>query len=356
MACLHPIKIKNRRYEKFDVLKLNNYCVKVIGVEHCIPSFRGRTISTTEDPFDGFSYHDCYTYLPPDFYIYVPCGRCVECKKTKRLQWAFRLITECRSHLHNTFITLTIAPKYYKDIYNNPRKYLKLFIDRLRKRLGYRPKYFIVPEIGQDDRYTHRLHFHGIIFNTPKDMLPYKTIQDTWNYGRTDTGYCNDKTCNYVVKYILKDYKKDLGVDFKPFVHCSNGIGLSYLDKKDVVSWHINGFDFRDYCKIGDVVYPMSPYYRDKVYSDDVKVVKMVNRIWDVVPWFEKSFHGRTFTSPFDYYQAVASYYRWTLKQGLSDPLPKLKNYGCFDVSDFDRVDFINVKQNDLWQTMYFRK
>lgn len=347
MACLHPIKIKNRRYEKFDAVKLNNYCIQKIGIENCICTLKGEVLISNW--YEDAKYRKVYNYIPPDYYLYVPCGKCAECQKTKRLQWSFRLITHCRQYSDNAFVTLTIAPKYYKAIYKEPKKYLQLFIDRLRKRLGFRPEYFIVPEIGVDDRYTHRLHFHGIIFDTPESKIPYSTIIDTWQYGIVHVDATSDKTCHYVAKYILKDYKKELGINFKPFIFCCNGIGKSYLDDKNVIQWHVNGFDFRDYTKIGDVVFPLSPYYRDKIYSDEVKVVKMVNRIWDASLWFSKVFHGRTFDNPHAYYTAVDSYYRYTLRQGLSNPIIPPRDYSRFDVSNFDCVDFMNVEQNQLF-------
>lgn len=324
MPCLHPITIKNKRYQKMTKAELQDYMINRIGLANCI-AFQKNTYSR-----NGVSLPH-YQYYPPDYELKVPCGKCAECQKNKRLQWSIRLIVETRQYNHNTFITLTLAPKYYKWAFKNPKEPLKLYIDRLRKRIGFRPKYFIVPEIGQDQNYTQRLHYHGIIFGTDEDKIPYKVLRDCWTYGISDTGFCEDKTCNYVVKYILKDYGKD-GIKFKPFVFCSNGIGKAYLDNPNISKWHINNFDFRDYINFNGTLYPLPVYYKNHIYNDDVKLVKMLNKIYDSGP-FEVKFNGITYTDKSCYNDAINRFYDWTLNHDLSKPV-KFKDYGKLCISE----------------------
>lgn len=296
-----------------------------IGLANCIAFHKSNYFTAWGDPLPH------YEYYPPDYELKVPCGKCAECQKNRRLQWSVRLLVECRQYEHNTFITLTLAPKFYKWALKNPKEPLKLYIDRLRKKIGFRPKYFIVPEIGQDQKYSQRLHYHGIIFGTTPDKIPYLVLKSCWNYGISDTGYCNDKTCNYVVKYILKDYAKD-GIKFKPFVFCSNGIGKAYLDKPDVFKWHLNNFDFRDFINFEGNMYPLPVYYKNKLYDDDIKLVKMLNTIYDTAP-FERVFNGVTYSNRRVYADALKSYYDWTLRLKLSEKV-KFKNYGKLCISE----------------------
>lgn len=346
MPCLHPIKIRNKRYEKWDIVKLNNYCIEKIGVENCDIHLKGHRY--INDWFEEDKTLPVYEYIPPDYYLYVPCGRCVECLKNKRQQWAVRLLIESRQYEHNTFLTLTLSNEYEKEFRKDMKRPLMLYIDRLRKHLGYRPKYFFVAELGDEDEHTGRLHYHGILFNTDKKQLPYELQRSKWKYGHAFTGYCNDNTCNYVVKYVTKGNEpgKKLPKWFKPFVLVSNGIGKAYLDTVDK-SWHINGFDFRDVVKFGETIYPLPTYYRDKIYDEDVKLVKMLNRTKDWQSWFEKSFNGRVYDDPRLYREALDGYYRWSLASQLSNPLPPMRDsIGTLNaVNDFDRVDFLDVEQ-----------
>lgn len=336
MACLHPITIRNPRYRKLGKEGSREFVRKHARDDPRLQIYKGKVLIS--EWYDEDKYHYVYDYIIPDEYIQVPCGKCANCIKNKRQQWSIRLLIETRNYEQCCFITLTIAPKYYKKVFSDPKKYLKLYIDRLRKRIGYRPKYFIIPEIGTDQNYSNRLHFHGIIFDTPQSKIPYKVIRDSWQYGIADTGYCNDKTCNYVVKYILKDYEKEFGIKFKPFIMCSNGIGKSYLDNPSLKEWHINGFDFRDYIVFGNCRYPLPVYYRDKLYDEDVKFYKMLNRVFDETP-FEKVFNGITYRDLRSYRSAVDSFYNWTLLHDLSKPLTPIKDI----VGNLRNVDYRDI-------------
>ena len=48
---------------------------------------------------------------------------------------------------------------------------------------------------------TERLHLHGIVWGLGNG----KKVTDNWKYGITFTGYfVNEKTINYITKYMLK--------------------------------------------------------------------------------------------------------------------------------------------------------
>lgn len=345
MPCLHPLTISNPRYKDKDPVWLNNYCAFELGNQHCLPTYKGTYLHNADDFWKGHVLRNVYMFRPPDMYLKVPCGKCAECLKKLRRSWTIRLLYEVRKFEHNTFITLTLNDKYLEEFKDNPKRPLMLYIDRLRKHLGYRPRYFFVPELGDDEKYTGRLHYHGIIFDTASDKLPYSTQKGKWKYGVAFTGYCNDKTCRYVVKYMFKDYGLQ---GFKPFTLCSNGIGKSYLDKPNLQEWHINGFDFRDFISFEGQKYPLPVYYKNHLYDEDVKRVRMLNRISDIYEPFEAEFHGSKYTNPLLYQMRLDEYYSMTLKQGLSIPLKPISDYRG-SLGFYPNWDFSQIKEQTLF-------
>lgn len=198
-----------------------------------------------------------YRNISYPFSLYVPCGKCVECFKQKTNEWQLRIEYEAKETYANNgtilFDTLTyddyhiptikkIARKehiilppsedfsmtcfYYKDF--------KKFIDRLRTRLRNteldltdKLSYYLCSEYGEDDRYTHRPHYHILFFikkqfdNEQLKQLSH-LINECWYCGLTDgidrkTEYkflkdnvINSFTSmvklgNYLSKYVLKD-------------------------------------------------------------------------------------------------------------------------------------------------------
>lgn len=184
----------------------------------------------------------------------VPCGKCAECVKSKRIEWYFRSYEQINNTLKHggyvLFDTLTYnnanLPKISKLI--DCEKYeikdfscfshadFKGFLKRLRRQLEYHCgnssfKYFLTSEYGVNERFTHRPHYH-IMFFIESGVHPYtfsKLISKCWQKGRTDglpyqsrryvahhvygynLGYGMNtdfnvisSLCNYVAKYITK--------------------------------------------------------------------------------------------------------------------------------------------------------
>lgn len=220
---------------------------------------------------------------------FVPCGRCEECRDSKKYQWQFRLRCEldfCKKQKWNIgFFTLTydnanlpvICDAYYKDETQVPetpiacfsRTDVRTFIDNIRKRLFdlYRVtalRYMVCSEYGD---HTKRPHYHGIV-SFPPECDPKKVfelVHSQWKKGhvfpRYFTGGVDSHGYNhkpflitgdvegaavYGAKYVCKDLgfyaslrghelvdKDDplwkYAKDCLPF-HCqSRSIGKSYL-------------------------------------------------------------------------------------------------------------------------------
>lgn len=291
--------------------ELDAYCRDRVGLLHC-----------TQERIGSPDLH----WFPPDYYLQIPCGCCTECRKHKRNEWSIRLIIEMEQHKENTFVTLTLDDQYLERFKDDPKRPLKLFVDRVRKAIGRRPRYFFLPELGPK---THRLHYHGILFGTSKVELPYSLLRGKWQYGICDFGWVDHRTAHYVTKYMLK-YEQD----FKPWVLCSNGIGKSYLGTKSV-DWHINGFEPRNYINWHGRLYPLSQYYRRYLYDEDVKLCMMLNRT-QAPPPEEWELNGIIYDDFVAYSEARLSYYKYTLEHGLSFKLKSFKNKqnGKFCISE----------------------
>lgn len=177
---------------------------------------------------DGFS-------RPPD--LFVPCGRCLECKETRRNDWIRRIICESWLHSSNCFVTLT-----YDDAHLPfARLVSKGDIQRFLKRLRNSPRdygvpssdfrYFIVSEYGKK---FHRPHYHGILFGVDMSLPVWRkrfatlssdnhviytsdVLSEIWRNGFVSVDALTPQSVAYVVKYISKDdegfrlYSRGLG-------------------------------------------------------------------------------------------------------------------------------------------------
>ena len=76
---------------------------------------------------------------------------------------------------------------------------LRKFLERCRKKTGKSLKHWCVTELGED---RGRIHLHGIFFGNQAAEL----VIEKWKYGYVFIGnFVNEKTINYISKYMLKD-------------------------------------------------------------------------------------------------------------------------------------------------------
>lgn len=246
--------------------------------------------------------------------MWVPCGRCIHCRKRRASDWRLRLMHECRygNHENAIFVTLTIAPEHYKGLATPVQKYLREFFDIYRTYFAGStserapiPKHFFVEELGEE---RGRLHLHGIIWDSeffvPRravSSVPHKkfykkrwhdiyddqlemadNIRFCWRFGEqvfaasllTHQDIC--ASAGYIVKY-LTDTDKVYDYDFYARVYCSPGLGrdfLSFEQKRDIRSLYLGRkrpvFTLRGVDKSGrlvDYTYSIPKYYRDKSLS-----------------------------------------------------------------------------------------
>ena len=83
---------------------------------------------------------------------------------------------------------------------------IRRFLERIRKKTQKSRKHWFITEKGED---YDRIHLHGIIW-CERELI------DLWGYGFTYIGdYVNDKTINYITKYMLKVDEKHKGFQGK---------------------------------------------------------------------------------------------------------------------------------------------
>lgn len=276
--CLYPKLIKNRKY----IANKKNK-----GVIPPLPII----------DINGKKYKDTRVLEVP-----VGCGKCMECLKQKNREWAVRLQEEIRHDKTGKFITLTFSPEELEKLGNEIKAtgYLKdneiatlatrRFLERWRKDKKKSVKHWFVTELGQES--TEHIHIHGIIWTNESEEY----IKKKWKYGNIWVGkYTNEKTVNYITKYINKIDPKHK--EYKPKILTSQGIGKGYFNRTD---WMKNIYkqntDERYTTKQG-VKLALPIYYRNKIYTDEEK-----EKLWiDKLNKNERWVNGEKTTSEEEY-------------------------------------------------------
>lgn len=202
----------------------------------------------------------------------VGCGVCIECMKKRKIAWQVRLTEEIKHDKSAKFITLTfsednleklIKEAESEDAYIIAKIATRRFLERWRKKYKKSVKHWIISELGHEG--TERLHMHGLLFTEKTE----EEIEDRWGYGRIHIGeYVNERTINYITKYIVKLDKDREG--YRPVIMTSPGMGRGYLKTGDAEKNKFRGNDTREYYRLDSgkkVGLPM--YYRNAIYTEE---------------------------------------------------------------------------------------
>ena len=233
--------------------------------------------------------------------VQVPCGKCLECKKSYQNSWYVRFYEECNNWPNFIFFTLTYSndnvPFYvdnesgecYNTVYKEDvQKWVKYVRKTLSRRYGksLSIKYFITSEYGPR---TLRPHYHGIIWGV--DYGDFQTIAlDYWqkHFGFTTSELLSspkfssraDRSLRYVAKYCSKgsfeNYLVDEGKVNKTFHLISKGIGKSYVER--MKDWHlcisikdkkkrIETIVSRRFYSIKNYTYALPRYFKSLIYG-----------------------------------------------------------------------------------------
>jgi hypothetical protein len=152
--------------------------------------------------------------LDPEGDIFLPCGKCSECKSKRASEWAIRCKHEIACHDENCFITLTYDEEHLPSHLIVKDEFQK-FMKKVRKKAKSKLKYIVSHEYGGK---SGRPHHHVIIFGwspnhqkflmaAPQSGEPLFTsteISDLWKNGFHSIGEANEKTAYYIAAYSLK--------------------------------------------------------------------------------------------------------------------------------------------------------
>lgn len=301
MSCLFPSRIVNSRYRKYPFY-------------------------LDDKPF------------PPDYYIKIPCGVCVECRRAKANEWKLRLECEREVSKNALFITLTFDEVSYAEFRLDVGLAVRRFFERLRKEYKRYIKHWLITELCPS---SGRIHLHGVLFDVPLPINPtswtrsvYKKsgrgkygaflindgevartnewLRSFWKYGNTWVDILRPESIGYIVKYMLKPSTVD--PNYKPQLFPSKGLGKSYAQKNSAHHRLSDGTTSTRFMYKG---FPMSlpRYLSKKIFTDDERRSAVVKQFMH--PHFESSFRGVLYNSPYAYLDAVQT----TLESNLLHPL-----------------------------------
>lgn len=221
-------------------------------------------------------------------YVPVGCGKCIECCKQKAREWTIRLSEELRTKQPIYMVTLTFSEQSLRELTEYIKKYddikhkiyenelatlaVRRFLERWRKKYKKSVKHFLITELGHQQ--TERIHLHGFIFTDKPEE-----IEKIWNYGHIFIGqYVNQKTINYIVKYITKIDKDHKG--YKPKILCSKGIGSTYTQRTDIKLNKYNANNtIETYQTRQGIKLPLPIYYRNKIYTEQEREQLWLNKL-----------------------------------------------------------------------------
>lgn len=228
-------------------------------------------------------------------FVAVGCGKCFECLRKKKRNWQVRLLEEIKTRNDGKFVTLTFSERSLDSLENeiewSDNYYIRCnaiatlavrrFLERWRKRFKKSVRHWIVTELGQTS--TERIHLHGLLFtDESKDV-----IEERWAYGNVWVGdYVNERTINYIVKYVNKGDEKHKNYISK--VLCSRGIGANYLERNGSSYNKFNDKETRDvYVNRQGFKMNLPIYYRNKLYSEDERESLWLNRLDEKVRYVD---------------------------------------------------------------------
>lgn len=226
-------------------------------------------------------------------YIYANCGWCIECRKKIATEWRIRLYEELKYNRNASFVTLTFTPESIKEleekiIKNNVRGLkegeidvnilasyaVRLFTERWRKKYKKAPKHWLITELGHKN--SERIHLHGIIWNEGEEKQENidKEITKHWKYGNVFIGsYVNEKTINYICKYVTKLDKDHKG--YKQKIITSKGIGKNYLTNNTTNKFN-EELTNKKYRATTGVMLELPKYYKNKLWTEEER-----SKLWD---------------------------------------------------------------------------
>lgn len=186
---------------------------------------------------------------------------------------------ELKNHPENAqFVTMTYSDESLlkfeqEEALSVASRSIELFRKRWYKKYGKGIKHFLICELGGND--SERMHLHGIVW-TDKSK---EEIEEVWGYGYVDCGeFVNERTVNYIVKYIFKVDEKH--PNFITKIWTSKGIGQGYAENEGSQFNKFKGISTRDYYRMPSGLKVSLPIYlRNKIFDDDEREILWMQKL-----------------------------------------------------------------------------
>lgn len=227
--------------------------------------------------------------------MYVPCGKCPNCRSKSRYDLSTRIFFETSFAKSAYFITLTYSEdclplsKEGRPCFD--KKQVQDFMKRVRRRLEpTRLRFFLTCEYGDGkdaQKYLNqygtefgRSHYHAIfICDTKRTLREMRDIvSESWSFGYTSVSSCSMARIQYATQYALKDedylYKKyEDGDPCKPFRLFSlrPGLGAGFgNDEKPIIGFlneyvYNDGLHLRDRITVSGKQRAIPRYWKDRL-------------------------------------------------------------------------------------------
>lgn len=264
----------------------------------------------------------CFTpYYVPSQQLFVPCGKCYNCRLNKRQAWCFRMNQELQSRPCSFFVTLTYdennvpnrlydrnhLDRYQTDNYNTLSKsdasdFIRTMQKELRRRFFVEGRsksgavknvalvrYYLIGEYGDKVHITegtNRPHYHAILY-FPKGCtkeIAEEVINSSWSLGIVDIAPVTFADINYVAKHQFKeskgnDYQRKHAPIFCTMSRFQGGLGVDYT--KYVERRHPTR-NSKLYVLLNGFRLALPQFYRkrlfpDKMSDDEMTVFRQLN-------------------------------------------------------------------------------
>lgn len=203
----------------------------------------------------------------------VPCGKCSPCLKKRANAWAFRLTEHYRSNGNGSFITLTYSedgcPMSPKGFMTLVKRDHQLFMKSFREfhPEGTKISFYMCGEYGSK---RWRPHFHYIMFGADVNLIP-----KAWTLGEFHVGLVSPASIAYVTKYIHKPKRVPAHANddrLPEFACMSKGIGLSYMERVNLIDWHRTDLSRKYHVTEGGFKIAMPRYYSERIFDESMRL------------------------------------------------------------------------------------
>lgn len=285
----------------------------------------------------------------------VGCGSCMECRAQETRKWQTRLLEDIRTNKNGKFVTLTFSNESIKKITRKIKGVtgyeldnqiatiaVKQFINRWRKTHKKSVRHWLVTELGHTG--TENIHMHGILWTNETN----EEIKQKWKYGYVWIGdYVNEKTVNYIVKYIKKQDKDHK--EYKSKILTSSGIGANYINRIDSKRNRYKEKETNEtYTTRQGIKTNLPIYYRNKIYSDEERENLWIERLDKQERWVGgERIDISTKQGEKEYFEALEYYRKKNKRLGYGD---NKKNWERVEYENNLRKLKLEERIEDVWE------